>query len=51
MQARQLVNERLSSRCATSAAVAQPPVMLSPLSSTSRIMKIGVKSRKLSTTD
>jgi CzcA family heavy metal efflux pump len=48
MQARQLVQERLTTLAGQLPAVARPPVMLSPLSSTSRVMKIGVTSRVLS---
>src|SRR5436189_3204303 len=51
MRARQLVQERLSVEAARLPAVARPPVMLSPLSSTSRVMKIGVWSKKLSQMD
>ena len=46
--ARQLVQERLSRAAATLPGVAHPPVLLSPLSSTSRALKIGVSSRSLS---
>ncbi|ARS37974.1 acriflavin resistance protein [Pontibacter actiniarum] len=48
MEARQHVQERLSRAAVTLPAVARPPVMLSPLSSTSRILKVGVSSEKLS---
>jgi CzcA family heavy metal efflux pump len=48
MQARQLVQERLTTLAGQLPAVARPPVMLSPLSSTSRVMKIGVSSKVLS---
>ncbi|TPE41575.1 efflux RND transporter permease subunit [Pontibacter mangrovi] len=48
MEARQHVQERLSRVAVTLPAVARPPVMLSPLSSTSRILKVGVSSEKLS---
>ncbi|HNV02502.1 MAG TPA: efflux RND transporter permease subunit [Vicinamibacterales bacterium] len=47
MQSRQLVQERLTSVAAQLPAVARPPVMLAPLSSTSRVMKIGVSSKTL----
>lgn len=47
-QARQLVQERLASVAGQLPAVARAPVMLSPLSSMSRVMKIGVSSRTLS---
>jgi CzcA family heavy metal efflux pump len=42
MRARQLVQERLAMEAMRLPAVAHPPVMLAPLSSTSRAMKIGV---------
>ncbi len=48
IRSRQLVQERLTIEAARLPAVARPPVMLSPLSSTSRVMKIGVSSKKLS---
>jgi CzcA family heavy metal efflux pump len=48
MQARQLVQERLANVAGQLPAVAKPPVMLSPLSSTSRVLKIGMSSRALS---
>lgn len=48
IEARQLVQERLSRVAPQLPAVARPPVMLTPLSSTSRILKIGVTSKKLS---
>jgi Cu/Ag efflux pump CusA len=48
MQARQLVQERLATLAGQLPSVARPPVMLSPLSSTSRVMKIGVSSKLLS---
>lgn len=48
MQARQLVQERLSEVSGQLPAVAHLPVMLSPLSSTSRVLKIGISSKKLS---
>jgi len=47
IQARQLVQERLSRVTPQLPAVARPPVMLSPLSSTSRVLKIGVSSHTL----
>ena len=43
-----MVQERLSRAAATLPAVARPPVMLSPLSSLSRVMKIGMTSKTLS---
>lgn len=48
MLARQLVQERLTTLAGQMPSVAHAPVMLSPLSSTSRVMKIGVTSRVLS---
>ncbi|MEJ7708406.1 MAG: efflux RND transporter permease subunit [Pyrinomonadaceae bacterium] len=48
MQARQLVQERLALAASSLPSVASPPVILSPLSSTSRVMKIGVSSPTLS---
>jgi CzcA family heavy metal efflux pump len=48
IRARQLVQERLAIAASRLPAIARPPVMLSPLSSTSRVLKIGVSSRKLS---
>lgn len=48
IEARQLVQERLSRVAPQLPAVARPPVMLTPLSSTSRILKIGISSEKLS---
>ena len=47
MAARQMVQERLSRAAAQLPAVARPPVMLSPLSSLSRVMKIGMTSETL----
>ncbi|MBC8352301.1 MAG: efflux RND transporter permease subunit [Planctomycetes bacterium] len=46
MQARQLVGERLSIEASRLPTVAMPPVILSPLSSTSRVLKIGIWSEK-----
>ncbi|MBN1345485.1 MAG: efflux RND transporter permease subunit [Phycisphaerae bacterium] len=51
MRARQLVQERLAVEASRLPAVAKPPVMLSPLSSTSRCLKIGMSSAKLSQMD
>lgn len=51
LQARQLVQERLARIAATLPPVAHPPVLLSPLSSTSRVLKIGLTSPTLSQTD
>src|SRR5678816_1962326 len=48
LRARQLVQERVATIAPRLPAVAHAPVILSPLSSTSRAMKIGVSSRKLS---
>src|SRR6188508_2414787 len=48
LRARQLVQERLAVEASRLPAVARPPVMLSPLSSTSRALKIGVWSTNLS---
>jgi CzcA family heavy metal efflux pump len=49
--ARQLVAERLTTVTPTLPTWASPPVMLQPLSATSRVMKIGVSSKSLSTID
>ena len=46
--ARQLVQERITLASGLLPRVAKPPVMLSPLSSTSRALKIGISSEKLS---
>lgn len=48
IEARQLVQERLTRVASQLPAIARPPVMLTPLSSTSRVLKIGVSSKKLS---
>ena len=48
MTARQLVQERLALAASRLPSVAHPPVILSPLSSTSRLLKIGVSSATLS---
>ncbi|MBM3765276.1 MAG: efflux RND transporter permease subunit [Acidobacteria bacterium] len=48
MRARQLVQERLAIVTPQLPAVSRPPVILSPLSSTSRAMKIGISSKTLS---
>jgi CzcA family heavy metal efflux pump len=48
MEARQMAQERVSRAAASLPAVARPPVMLSPLSSLSRVLKIGVSSSTLS---
>ena len=46
IRARQVVQERLANEASRLPAVARPPVILSPLSSTSRVMKIGMTSLK-----
>ena len=46
MESRQLVGERLSIEASRLPAVARSPVILSPLSSTSRVLKIGIWSDK-----
>ena len=48
IRARQFVQERLATESGRLPAVAHPPVMLSPVSSTSRVLKIGVTSKTLS---
>jgi len=48
MTSRQMVQERLLRAVATLPSVARAPVMLSPLSSLSRVMKIGLTSKDLS---
>jgi len=48
MRARQLVGERLAMEAGRLTAVAEPPVILPPLSSLSRILKIGMSSPTLS---
>ncbi len=45
-ESRQLVGERLAIEASRLPAVARPPVILSPLSSTSRVLKIGIWSDK-----
>jgi len=47
IRARQFVQERLATEASRLPVVAHPPVMLSPLSTTSRVMKIGVTSQTL----
>ncbi len=47
---RQFVSERVAHIAGTLPAVAKPPVLLSPLSSTSRVMKIGLSSDSLTQT-
>ncbi len=51
LKARQIVQERLAIEAARLPALARPPIMLSPLSSLSRILKIGVSSPTLSQMD
>jgi len=51
MAARQLVQERLTRVAVALPAAARPPVILSPLSSLSRVMKIGVSSPTVSQVD
>src|SRR5947209_13406313 len=51
IRARQLVQERLTTEATRLPAIARPPVILSPLSSTSRAMKIGITSKTLSQMD
>ncbi len=51
MVARQLTQERVSRVAATLPGVAHPPVMLSPLSSLSRVLKIGITSKVLDQTE
>lgn len=51
IRARQLVQERIARVTPQLPAVARAPVMLTPLSSTSRVMKIGVTSKTLSQMD
>ena len=48
LSARQVVQERLSRVAAALPAAARPPVIMSPLSSLSRVMKIGMTSKTLS---
>jgi CzcA family heavy metal efflux pump len=51
LEARQLVQERVLTVVPTLPTWASPPVMLPPLSATSRCMKIGISSDKLSVVD
>jgi CzcA family heavy metal efflux pump len=51
MKARQLVQERLAQAASRLPAAVKPPVILSPLSSTSRALKIGISSKTLSQMD
>src|SRR5262249_10237942 len=48
---RQLVQERVAAEAPRLPSVARPPVILQPLSSLSRVMKIGVSSKSLSQRD
>ena len=48
VRARQFVQERLAMEASRLPVVAHPPVMLSPLSTTSRVLKIGVTSKTMS---
>lgn len=50
-QARQFVQERLSLAASRLPLVAKPPVMMPPLSSLSRVLKVGVSSKTLSQID
>ena len=51
MQARQMVQERLATVAGQLPALAHPPVILSPLFSTSRVLKIGLSSSILTQMD
>lgn len=51
MRARQFVGERMAALASQLPSVAQAPVMLSPLSSTSRVLKIGLSSKTLTQTE
>lgn len=51
LKVRQIVQERVAGATRQLPSVARPPVILQPLSSTSRVMKIGVWSSKLSQQD
>jgi len=51
LEARQVVSERVATVTPTLPNWASPPVMLQPLSSTSRVMKIGLTSDEVSLTD
>ncbi|MCB9265590.1 MAG: efflux RND transporter permease subunit [Lewinellaceae bacterium] len=51
MQARQLVSEKIATAIPTLPTWAAPPLMLQPLSATSRCMKIGLSSDSLSVID
>src|SRR6266496_4130931 len=51
LQARQLVQERIATVLPTLPTWASPPVMLQPLSATSRVMKIGLSSKTRTLTE
>lgn len=51
MEARQLVQERIATMAATLPSWASPPVIIQPLSATSRVMKIGLSSDDVSMID
>ena len=51
LKVRQLVQERVATVTTQLPSIARPPVILQPLSSTSRVMQIGVWSKKLSQQD
>jgi CzcA family heavy metal efflux pump len=51
LQARQVVQERVQAVTPTLPRWASPPFMIQPLSATSRVMKIGLSSKSLSTID
>lgn len=51
LRARQLVQERLAAVLTTLPTWAAPPVIIPPVSSTGRVLKIGISSRKKSLTD
>jgi CzcA family heavy metal efflux pump len=51
LEARQVVSERVTAITPSLPTWASPPVMMQPLSSTSRVMKIGVTSDTISLTD
>lgn len=51
LKVRQMVQERVTAEARQLPAIARPPVILQPLSSTSRVMKIGLWSSKLSQRD
>ena len=51
LKVRQMVQERVAAETPKLPIVARPPVILQPLSSTSRVMKIGISSKTLSQRD